>query len=303
MADTSPDAQRVLTLITDPLTPCLDHDIMDGVRDAVGAKAAYILADGIACDIPLPHAEVPFAAVERAARSVLDNRPIDVVVQEADTRRKSVLLADMDSTLIHQECIDELAAEAGVGERVAAITAKAMAGDLDFEAALTERVSLLKGLPRSIIQKVLAERISYVSGGRELVSTMKANGGYCALVSGGFTDFTNIVAGTLGFDENRANTFAFENDAFTGNVLPPILGREAKVEALQEVCALRGVPLWDAIAVGDGANDLGMLTRAGSGVALHAKPVVAEAARMRIDHGDLSALLYIQGYRRADFVA
>jgi len=302
MADAPAPTQRVLTLITNPTNPCLSGEIMDAVRDSVGAKSAYILADNIACDIPLPHDEVADAAFEKAARSVLADHPVDVVVQDADMRRKSVLLADMDSTLIHQECIDELAAEAGVGERVAAITAQAMAGELDFEAALTERVGLLKGLPRSIIETVLANRITYVAGGRELVSTMRANGGYCALVSGGFTQFTNVVAEKLGFDENRANTFEFADDAFTGAAIPPILGREAKVEALEEVCAKRGIAEWDAIAVGDGANDLGMLTRAGSGVALHAKPVVAEAAGMRIDHGDLTALLYIQGYRKTDFV-
>ncbi|MEO1397478.1 MAG: phosphoserine phosphatase SerB [Pseudomonadota bacterium] len=301
MADTDLGAQRVLTLITNPDTPCLDAAIVDAVRDAVGAKAAYFLADGIACDIPLPQNEVPHAAFERAARSIVTAQPIDVVVQDADIRRKSVLLADMDSTLIHQECIDELAAEAGVGEPVAAITAKAMAGELNFEAALTERVALLRGMSQGIINKVLDERITLVPGGRELVATMKAHGGYCALVSGGFTQFTGAIAQKLGFDEHRANTFAFENDLFTGTVVPPILGREAKVDALVDVTAKRNVPQWDVMAVGDGANDLGMLGRAGSGVALHAKPVVAEAARIRIDHGDLTALLYIQGYRKTDF--
>jgi len=208
----------------------------------------------------------------------------------------------MDSTMIQQECIDELAEEAGVGERVKDITAKAMNGELDFEGALDERVGLLKGLPESVIGKVLSERITYMPGGKELLATMKRDGAYAALVSGGFTAFTASVASALGFDENRANTLLVEDGKLTGEAGRPILGREAKVQALEEITARLGISEADVIAVGDGANDLGMLTRAGAGVALHAKPSVAAECDIRINHGDLTALLYVQGYKYADFV-
>ncbi|HIF78342.1 MAG TPA: phosphoserine phosphatase SerB, partial [Sulfitobacter sp.] len=208
---------------------------------------------------------------------------------------------DMDSTMIQQECIDELADEAGVGERVKEITARAMNGELDFDGALRERVDLLKGLEASVIDKVLAERITLMPGGGALVGTMKANGGYAALVSGGFTAFTAKVAEMLGFDENRANTLLVDGAALTGDVGMPILGREAKVTALEEITAKLGITEDQVIAVGDGANDLGMLGRAGMGVALHAKPSVAAECDIRINFGDLTALLFVQGYARTEF--
>jgi phosphoserine phosphatase len=208
----------------------------------------------------------------------------------------------MDSTMIRQECIDELAAEAGVGAHVAGITARAMNGELDFEDALIERVGLLKDLPEPIIEQVLDQRITYMPGGYELVNTMKANGGYAALVSGGFTAFTARVAAALGFDENRANTLLVENGKLTGDVARPILGKQAKVDALAEITTRLGIAEADVLAVGDGANDLGMLTRAGTGVALHAKPAVQAQCDIRINHGDLSALLFLQGYGRDAFV-
>lgn len=203
--------------------------------------------------------------------------------------------------MIQQECIDELADEAGVGERVKDITARAMNGELDFDGALTERVGLLKGLPESVIGKVLDERITFMPGGGELLATMKADGGYAALVSGGFTAFTARVAAELGFDENRANTLLAEDGKLTGDVGRPILGREAKVQALEEIAARLGIREAEVIAVGDGANDLGMLGRAGTGVALHAKPSVAAECEVRINHGDLTALLYVQGYAKSEF--
>lgn len=226
---------------------------------------------------------------------------VDLTVQQVEGRRKKMLLADMDSTLIQQECIDELAAEAGFGERVAAITARAMNGKLEFEAALRERVGLLKGLGIDVIAKVLAERITYMPGGRALVATMKAHGGHAALVSGGFTAFTTEVAQVLGFDEHRANRLMHANGVLTGEVSDPILGKDAKVAALNEISARLGLTPEDVIAVGDGANDLGMLGLAGTGVALHAKPVVAAQCDVRINHGDLTALLYLQGYSRDEF--
>jgi phosphoserine phosphatase len=213
-----------------------------------------------------------------------------------------MLLADMDSTMIQQECIDELADVAGVGAYVADITARAMNGELDFEAALIERVGLLKGLESAMIDEVLRTRITLMPGGAELVATMRAMGGYAALVSGGFTAFTEAVATTLGFDENRANTLLIEDGRLSGAVARPILGKAAKVQALEEITARLGLSEDDVLAVGDGANDLGMLLRAGTGVALHAKPSVAAQCDVRINHGDLSALLFIQGYARSEFV-
>jgi len=232
----------------------------------------------------------------------LQGQSVDLVVQPSADRRKKMLLADMDSTMIQQECIDELAAEAGVGERVSEITARAMNGELDFEAALDERVGLLAGLPETVIDKVLAERITLMPGGPVLLATMKAHGAYAALVSGGFTAFTSKIAAELGFDENRANSLLAESGKLTGEAGRPILGKQAKVDALVEITARLGLSDTDVIAVGDGANDLGMLHRAGTGVALHAKPVVAAECTVRINHGDLTALLFVQGYSRDQFV-
>ncbi|KAE9632246.1 phosphoserine phosphatase SerB [Parasedimentitalea maritima] len=286
-----------VTLLCNPVKPSLDPTLVESLRNAWGGGDALWLA--------------PDEAAEFALETLPDNQwqvwddlqgmGVDLVIQQTKGRRKAMLLADMDSTMIQQECIDELADEAGVGDHVKTITARAMNGELDFEAALIERVGLLADQPESIIAKVLAERITLMPGGKSLLATMKADGAYAALVSGGFTAFTAKVATELGFDENRANTFIIDAGRLTGDVGRPILGREAKVEALEQITTRLGISDSEVMAVGDGANDLGMLDRAGSGVALHAKPSVAAQCDIRINHGDLSALLYLQGYARDEF--
>ncbi|MGY5805217.1 phosphoserine phosphatase SerB [Rhizobium sp. LEGMi12c] len=291
----------VATLIANPSNPVLVPAIAEKAAEAVKASGLYWLADGVACDIALRDDTDPQAA-EANILAVIGSEPIDLVIQEVDTRRKKLLIADMDSTMIGQECIDELAAEVGLKEKVADITARAMNGEIAFEPALRERVALLKGLPLSVVDDVIAKRITLTPGGPELIATMKAKGYYAALVSGGFTVFTSRIGAILGFDENRANILLEENGILTGLVEEPILGKQAKVDALNDIAEKLGISTDDAMAVGDGANDLGMLQLAGAGVALHAKPTVSAQARMRIDHGDLTALLYIQGYRKTDFV-
>ncbi|MGJ8622727.1 MAG: phosphoserine phosphatase SerB [Yoonia sp.] len=289
----------VATLITSPDARNLDAALADSLRNAWGGGDVNWLAIDEAAEFSLP--ALPDHQWDVWAD--LQETGVDLVVQPLAGRRKKMLLADMDSTMIQQECIDELAAEAGVGPHVADITARAMNGELDFEAALIERVGLLKDLPEAMIAQVLETRITYMPGGRELVGTMKANGAYAALVSGGFTAFTARVASTLGFDENRANTLLAADGKLTGDVGRPILGKAAKVEALEQITARLGIAPADVLAVGDGANDLGMLNLAGTGVALHAKPTVQAQCDVRVNHGDLTALLYLQGYARDDFAA
>lgn len=291
----------VATLVANPSNPVLTPALAEKAADQVKASGLYWLADGIACDIALRDGSDITAAREQILAAI-GNAPIDLALQEAETRRKKLLIADMDSTMIGQECIDELAAEVGLKDRVATITARAMNGEIAFEPALRERVALLKGLPVSVIDEVIEKRITLTPGGRELIATMKAKGFYTALVSGGFTVFTSRIAAMLGFDENRANLLLDADGRLTGEVAEPILGKQAKVDALIEISERLGISPEEAMAVGDGANDLGMLHLSGAGVALHAKPAVAAEAKIRIDHGDLTALLYLQGYRKSDFV-
>lgn len=291
----------VATLIANPSNPVLSPAIGEKAAKALGASGLYWLADGVACDLVLPQGTESGNARELLA-TVIADLPIDIAIQDQDSRRKKLLIADMDSTMIGQECIDELAAEVGLKDKVSAITARAMNGEIAFEPALRERVALLKGLPVSVIDDVIEKRITLTPGGRELIATMKAKGHYTALVSGGFTAFTAKVSAMLGFDENRANRLGEADGKLDGTVEEPILGKQAKVDALNAIAAQLKLSPRDAMAVGDGANDLGMIHRAGSGVALHAKPAVAAEAQFRIDHGDLTALLYLQGYRKSDFV-
>lgn len=287
----------ICTLLVSPKSADLDPSLVESLRNAWGGGDVIWLAPDVAAEFPLER--IPENRWEVWAD--VQKLGVDLVVQPAEGRQKRMLLADMDSTMIEQECIDELADEAGVGARVKDITARAMNGELDFDGALRERVGLLKGLNAEVIESVLSNRITFMSGGAVLLATMKKNDCYAALVSGGFTAFTASVAQALGFDENRANTLIVEDEILTGDVGLPILGKQAKVDALEQITARLGISEQDVIAVGDGANDLGMLHRAGTGVALHAKPVVAGQCDVRINHGDLTALLFIQGYSQDRF--
>ena len=288
----------VATLLTNPAKPALDRVTVESLRNAWGSGDAEWLDPGIAAEFPL--AVLPDNQWQ--VWEGLQALGVDMAILPAEGRRKRLLLADMDSTMIQQECIDELADMAGVGPYVASITARAMNGELDFEAALRERVGLLTGLPVAVIEDVLRDRVTLMPGATALLATMKANGAYAALVSGGFTAFTARIAALLGFDENRANTLLVEGGLLSGQVSDPILGKAAKVQALQDITARLGIAVDAALAVGDGANDLGMLGLAGMGVALHAKPAVAAQCSVRVNHGDLTALLYLQGYSRAEFL-
>ncbi len=288
---------HAVTLLTSPENPRLDKGLVESLRNAWGGSDALWLSPDEAAEFHIT--EIPSNRWD--IWQDLQAMGVDLVLQASQGRKKRMLVADMDSTMIQQECIDELAAEAGVGAHVADITARAMNGELNFEAALREQVSLLKGLKSSVIETVLATRITLMPGARVLIATMKADGAHTVLVSGGFTDFAAKIASDLGFDESRANTLLIENGQLAGRVAEPILGRDAKVAALREISAGLDLTHDQVMAVGDGANDLGMLQLAGAGVALHAKPSVAAQCDIRVNHGDLTALLYIQGYARAEF--
>ena len=294
---------HVATLISNPA-----HRALDGaaIALAVGVLSSgrdvHVLDPGVAADILFTPGGAYDKGVTERLQSALRDLPIDAVVQPLASRRKRLFVADMDSTMIGQECIDELADYVGLKGHVAAITERAMRGEIEFEPALRERVALLKGLPVAVVDEVIAKRITITPGGRTLVATMRSNGGYSCLVSGGFTLFTGRVAAMAGFDEHRGNTLIVENGKLAGRVAEPVLGREAKRATLIELRERLGVKAQDTLAAGDGANDFAMLEAAGLGVAFHAKPKVAAAAHARIDHGDLTALLYLQGYAREEFV-
>ena len=294
---------QVITLIAPPgaLRPAFAGE----TRAALGALGAQAgtpdwLAPGEAVDIPFAGlaAEQALAAI----RAALGDAPVDAIAQPAEGRRKRLLIADMDSTIVTTETLDELAAFAGLKEEISAITRRAMNGELDFEGALRERVGMLKGLPVSALEQTWAET-ALMDGAAELVGTMRANDAHCALVSGGFTFFTSRVAELVGFHEHHSNTLLLDGDRLAGKVGEPILGRDAKLATLKRLAAELGLPLAATMAVGDGANDLAMLGAAGLGVAFKAKPVVAASARARVDHCGLRALLFAQGYREHDIRA
>jgi len=287
----------VLCLIANPTDSELDVALAARVVKQVGGELNW-LNHSVACEILEPKSIDALAE----AREIIGSAKVDAARVPTENRRKQILVADMDSTMINEECIDELADVIGIKAEVAAITERAMRGELDFGAALDTRVALLKGLKRKVIEAVRRENITLAPGGRALISTMKAYGAYTSLVSGGFTLFADYFGKRIGFDEAIANVLLFEDDALTGMVQKPIVDKSTKRERLTALATERNLPLSQTIAVGDGANDLDMIRIAGFGVALHAKPAVAAEAPIRIDHGDLTALLYLQGYDDEEIV-
>jgi phosphoserine phosphatase len=297
-----------ITIVCNPQAPSLDDRLSNAIADAARPfglcdMRSRWLSPGAALDLIFTGRPADFRTLSAAAREALQGAPADVIAQPAENRARRLLIADMDSTIIGQECIDELAEFAGRRVEIALITERTMRGELDFEAALVERVAMLKGLPEAILAQTFERRIRLNPGARALVLTMKARGAATALVSGGFTYFTSRVAEAAGFDHHEANALVVENGTLTGEVARPIRGRDAKTQALDRIVRERNILLALTLAVGDGANDLGMLRRAGYGVAYRAKPAVAAAADARIDHGDLTALLYMQGVPQTEFCA
>ncbi len=294
----------IASLISNPQHPVLDGRLLERVAAVLpGSGLPVWLEPGVAADIPFTPSGADVSDLAGIARAALEGAAVDLNLVPAEGRRKFLLIADMDSTMIEQECLDELAGLVGLKEHVAAITERTMRGELAFESSLRERVALLKGLPVSSVGTLIREHITLMPGGRTLIATMRAHGARTALISGGFTLFTGPVAEKIGFDEHRGNVLDLDGAAFAGTVTEPILGRDAKRMALIELRDKLGLAPRQTLAVGDGANDLAMLEEAGLGVAFRAKPAVAAAAGARIEHGDLTALLYLQGYRSDEFAA
>ena len=289
---------KILSLIANPSTPIIDDSVLERLAEWFPKSDIRELSNGVAYEIELVEADGDTFLGAQHARQ---GKPIDINLIDAEHRRKRLLVADMDSTIIQQECIDELAGFAGKRDEISAITERAMRGDLDFDGALKERVAMLKGLSESALEEAFEQRISLTPGAKTLVQTMNKSGAVTALVSGGFSFFTSRVGAACGFQVTQANELLLDGGRLTGAVAEPILGRMAKQNALLRLAGENKIDLADTLAVGDGANDLSMLERAGLGVAFHAKPAVAEAAHARIDHGDLTALLYLQGIPQSAF--
>lgn len=295
---------HVLTLIANPQKrPLEDADVERARTVLPGSDTPDWLSPGEACDLLFaPDTEAAFDQAAQAVQDKLEKLPIDIIAQPLEIRRKKLLIADMDSTLIGQECIDELAGFAGLKQKVADITERAMRGEIEFEPALRERVGLLEGLAQDVLEQVFRERITLTPGARILARTMTKNGAKTVIVSGGFTFFTERVAKAAGFDAHHANVLETAGGKLTGTVREPILGQQAKLDALRSYASKLSLRQEETLAVGDGANDLAMIAEAGLGIAFRAKPLVAEKAQARVNHGDLTALLFAQGYRRQEFV-
>jgi phosphoserine phosphatase len=295
------NTQYVATLVSSKTDTCLKADLLETMQNLL-PNFSHItkLNENIAADLFFQSSNI--AGVEYASRAALGTAPVDIIIQPVEHRKKKLFLADMDSTMIGQECIDELAAFVGLKAEVSEITERAMRGELAFEPALRERVSLLKGLNINVVDNIIANHLTLTDGGRELVQTMRKNGAYTCLVSGGFTLFTSRIGAMIGFHEDRSNLLELEGDTLKGSVREPILGKEAKLATLIELRDKFKLEPRDTLAVGDGANDLAMLEGAGLGVAFRAKPAVAAAAHARVEHSDLTALLYMQGYKVDEFI-
>ena len=295
--------QNVVTLIADPDRLALDDALVEAARGALAAAGGRVgtpdwLAPGQAVDLPFDGANP--RDTERALRAALSGKPLDLLAQPAERRRKRLLISDMDSTIIENETLDDLADFAGVGKEVAAITWQSMNGQVEFVEALERRVAMLNGLSAAMLEEAFA-KVRFIPGARTMVRTMRDHGVHTILVSGGFTYFTTRIARLAGFHEQEANVLEIEGGRLTGKVLPPIINRDGKVAALHRISAGLGIPIEDTLAIGDGANDLGMIREAGLGVAYRGKKPVAAEARARIDHTDLTSVLFFQGYRRQEF--
>jgi phosphoserine phosphatase len=292
----------VLTLIGNMASAPLEPVHIERVcrRLATSGEVNW-LAEREACDLFIESPDSTKDLAERA-RDALSGTAIDAVCTSIEGRRKKLLVSDMDSTVIDQECIDELGDAIGAGPQVRAITTAVVNGDISFSDALRKRMALMKGMERALLERVYEERISIQSGARTFVQTMRRHGAFCILVSGGFNFFTRRIAERIGFHDHRGNQLAFEDGKLTGEVLEPILGRAAKLKTLTRLCDERGLEPADVLAVGDGANDIKMIEAAGLGVAFHGSDSLKEHANACIDHGDLTALLYIQGFRKSEFV-
>ena len=297
--------QYVTTFIADKSKHVLEAEFIRKVRETLTGQGVDIeaidwLAAGVACDVTFSQMKPEVA--EPIILELIGEHPVDCVIQPVEDRRRKMLISDMDSTMITVECIDELADFVGKKAHVAAITDRAMNGELDFKTALAERVKLLAGLPESVLQEAYDSRVQYMSGAKQLVATMRKHGAHCVLVSGGFTFFTSRVRDALGFHMDSSNQLEIKNGRLTGEVILPILDKVSKLETMKAESAALNITLENVLAVGDGANDLPMLLAAGLGVAYHAKPNVRAAAHHRIIHTDLASLLYVQGYKQEEII-